>query len=175
MDAPGSVQAEDPNDDDRVVVGRVLGPWGVRGDLRVEPHSDSRERFAPGSRLYLNGAETVVVSSRPHKGGLVVRLGSVADRNAAETLKNAALTVSQDQVGPLPDGSYYYFQVIGLRVTTDGGEELGQVHEVLATGGNDVYVVRGPAGERLVPALGDVVLDVDLDRGVMTVSLPEGL
>ena len=81
----------------------------------------------------------------------------------------------RDQIDPLPDGSYYYFQILGLRVRTDDGEELGRVHEILATGGNDVYVVRGPAGERLVPALGDVVLDVDLDRGLMTVSLPEGL
>ena len=81
----------------------------------------------------------------------------------------------RDQIDPLPDGSYYYFQILGLRVRTEGGEELGRVHEILATGGNDVYVVRGPAGERLVPALGDVVLDVDLDRGLMTVSLPEGL
>ena len=93
MDAPGSAQAEDSHADDWVVVGRVLGPWGIRGDVRVEPHSDSRERFSPGSRVYLNGAETAVVSSRPHRGGLVVRLGSVADRTAAETLKNAALTV----------------------------------------------------------------------------------
>ena len=175
MDAPGSAQAEDSHADDWVVVGRVLGPWGIRGDVRVEPHSDSRERFSPGSRVYLNGAETSVVSSRPHRGGLVVRLGSVADRTAAETLKNATLTVPQDDVDPLPDGSYYYYEIIGLRVRTDDGEELGEVREVLATGGNDVYVVRGPAGERLVPALSDVVLDVDLDRGVMTVSLPEGL
>ena len=175
MDAPGSAQAADSHADDWVVVGRVLGAWGIRGDVRVEPHSDSRERFSPGSRVYLNGVETAVVSSRPHRGGLVMRLESVADRTAAEALKGAALTVPREQVGPLPDGSYYYFQIIGLRVRTDDGEELGEVREVLATGGNDVYVVRGPAGERLFPALSDVVLDVDLDRGVMTVSLPEGL
>ena len=175
MDAPGPAQDESFPDDDWVVVGRVLGPWGVRGDLRVEPHSDSRERFSPGSRVYLDGAETTVLDSRPHRGGLVVRLEAVPDRNAAEKLKGASLTVPRDQVEPLPDGSYYYFQIIGLSVRTDAGEELGEVREVLATGSNDVYVVRGPAGERLVPALGDVVLDVDLDRGQMTVSLPEGL
>ena len=175
MNAPGSPHAEDSHADDWVIVGRVQGPWGIRGDVRVEPHSDSRERFSPGSRVYLNGAETAVVSSRPHRGGLVLRLESVADRTAAEALKGATLTVPLDDVDPLPDGSYYYFQIIGLRVRTDDGEELGRVHEILATGGTDVYVVRGPAGERLFPALSDVVLDVDLDRGVMTVSLPEGL
>ena len=175
MDAPGPAQADSSPDDDCVVVGRVLGPWGVRGDLRVEPQSDSPERFAPGGRVYLDGVETAITSSRPHRGGLVVRLESVADRSAAETLKGASLTVPRDQVEPLPDGSYYYFQVIGLRVRTDDGEELGEVREVIATGSNDVYVVRGPAGERLVPALNDVVLDVNLDLGVMTVRLPEGL
>ena len=175
MDAPGSAQDDSSHDDDRVVVGRVLGPWGVRGDVRVESHSDSRRRFARGSRVCLDGVETSVVSSRPHKGGLVVRLESVADRNAAEALKGATLTVTQAEVEPLPDGSYYYFQVIGLSVRTDVGEALGEVREVLATGSNDVYVVRGPAGERLVPALSDVVLDVDLEQGLMTVSLPDGL
>ena len=175
METAGSGHAADSHADDWVVVGRVLGAWGIRGDVRVEPHSDRRERFSPGSRIYLNGVETDVVSSRPHRGGLVVRLATVTDRTAAEALKGAALTVPRDQIDPLPDGSYYYFQILGLRVRTDDGEELGQVHEILATGGNDVYVVRGPAGERLVPALGDVVLDVDLDRGLMTVSLPEGL
>ncbi len=175
MDDPGPAPDDSANDDDWVVVGRVLGPWGVRGDVRVEPQSDSPERFAPGSRVYLDGSETAVASSRPHRGGLVVRFESVPDRTAAETLKGAMLTVPRDRVGPLPDGSYYYFQVIGLRVRTDVGEELGEVREVLATGSNDVYVVRGPAGERLVPALNDVVLDVDLDVGQMTVRLPEGL
>lgn len=175
MDASGPAHDDSSQDDDWVVVGRVLGPWGVRGDLRVEPHSDSHRRFSPGSRVFLDGSETAVASSRPHRGGLVVRLESVADRNAAETLKGASLTVPRDQVEPLPDGSYYYFQIIGLRVLTDAGEELGEVREVIATGSNDVYVVRGPAGERLVPALNDVVLDVDLDGGRMTVRLPEGL
>ena len=175
MDAPGPAQDHDPHADDRVVVGRVLGPWGIGGHVRVELHTDSRERFSAGSRVYLDGAETAVESSRPHKGGLVVRFSSVADRTAAETLKGASLTVPRDEVDPLPDGSYYYFQIIGLRVTTDDGDDLGRVHEVLATGGNDVYVVRGPSGERLVPALHDVVLEVDLDNGLMTVNLPEGL
>ena len=170
MDAPG-----DARDDDHVVVGRVLGPWGIRGDVRVELHTGSPERFAAGARVYLDGAETAVVSSRPHKGGLVVRFASVAGRTAAETLKGASLTVPRDEVAPLPGGSYYYFQVIGLRVVTNDGDDLGRVHEVLATGGNDVYVVRGPTGERLVPALKNVVLEVDLDRELMTVNLPDGL
>ena len=126
MDAPGSAQAADSHADDWVVVGRVLGAWGIRGDVRVEPHSDSRERFSPGSRVYLNGVETAVVSSRPHRGGLVLRLESVADRTAADALKGAALTVPRDQVDPLPDGSYYYFQILGLRVRTDDGEGAGR-------------------------------------------------
>jgi 16S rRNA processing protein RimM len=158
------------------VVGRVLGAWGIRGDVRVEPHTDAPDRFSSGSRLYLDGAATTVVSSRPHKGGLLVRLERVDDRNAAEALKGAALAVPRTDVDPLPEGSYYHFEILGLGVWTEEGEALGEVREILATGSNDVYVVRGPAGkERLVPALTNVVVGVDIERKRMVVRLPEGL
>ncbi len=177
MTDPGSHQPGHTHaSNDWIVVGRVLGAWGVRGDVRVEPQSDDPDRFSPGSRVFLDGSPTVVLSNRPHKGGLVVRLESVAARNAAEVLKGASLTVPREEVGPLPDGSFYHFEIIGLPVYTTDGEELGVVHEILATGSNDVYVVRDSAGkERLVPALNGVVLTVDLEGRRMTVELPEGL
>ena len=81
-----------------------------------------------------------------------------------------------EQVEPLPDGTYYHFQILGMRVLTNDGERLGSVSEIIVTGSNDVYVVH-QEGRRdiLIPALPDVVLDVNLDTATMLVDLPDGL
>ena len=162
--------------DDAVIVGKVLGAWGTRGDLKVETFTDSPQRFAPGSTLFLDGGAVRVLRARSHKGGVVVGLDLVNNRTHAESLRGAILTISRDEVGPLPEGSYYHFQVIGIGVWTEDGEFLGEVREILPTGVNDVYVVRdGGKKEVLVPSLESVVLDVDLGENRMVVRLPEGL
>ena len=159
-----------------VIVGRIRSAWGLRGDVSVEVLSDAPHRFAPGSVLRLKGEPARVEYSRKGKRGLLVKLDTVNDRTQAEALRGADLTVLPEQVEALPDGMYYHFQILDLRVQTETGERLGAVSEIIITGGNDVYVVHKD-GRRdiLIPALPDVVLDVDLDTGVMTVSLLDGL
>ena len=85
------------------------------------------------------------------------------------------ITVPPEAVPQLPEGEYFYFQLLELRVLTQEGEDLGRISDILVTGSNDVYVVSGPTGEVLIPALADVIVKVDLDQGTMVVSLPEGL
>ena len=159
-----------------VTVGRIRSAWGIRGDVSVEALSDAPNRFAPGSVLRLKGKPTRVERSRKGKRGLLVKLDAVDDRTQAEALRGEELTVLPEQVEPLPDGLYYHFQIIDLRVVTHDGEQLGVVSEIIVTGSNDVYVAH-KEGRRdiLIPALPDVVLDVDLHEGVMTVNLPDGL
>ena len=153
-----------------------MGTWGLRGDLKVMVLTDFTERFSPGSTLYLDGKPTRVERSRSSKGGFVVKLDVVNDRSEAELLRGRFVTIPQQEVKPLPEGSYYHFQIIDLEVWNEKGECLGKVQEVLSTGSNDVYVVRGESRkEILVPALGDVVLDVNLQESKMTVRLPQGL
>ena len=105
-----------------------------------------------------------------------MKLDLVKDRSHAETLHGLLLTVPREYVESLPEGSYYHFQLLDLRVYNREGEYLGKIKEILSTGSNDVYVV-GVEGRRdlLVPALEDVVREVDLDEGRMVVLLPEGL
>ena len=161
-----------PNGDD-VVVGRIRGPQGLKGELHVELLTDVATRFSPGSVLYLDGQPTRVERSRSVKNGLVVKLDTVNDRTAAESLRQIYLTIPASQVAPLPESAYYHFQIIDMGVWTDEGEFLGNVKEIIPTGSNDVYVVRDEERtETLVPALGDVVLEVDLERNRMTVRLP---
>lgn len=159
-----------------VIVGRIRSAWGLRGDVSVEALSDAPMRFAPGSVLRLRGRATRVERSRKGKRGLLVKLDAANDRTQAESLRGLELTVLPDEVEALPDGMYYHFQILGMRVLTEDGEQLGAVSEIIATGANDVYVVH-EEGRRdiLIPALPDVVLDVDVQAGKMLVSLPDGL
>ena len=123
------------------------------------------------------GTSTATVeSARPHRAGIVARLSGVEDRNAAETLAGALLTVPEDSLDALPEGVYYHFQLIGMSVFAEDGEALGEIAEILETPGNDVYVVRKEgARDLLIPALKEVALEIDVPAARMTVRLLPGL
>ena len=157
-------------------MGRVTGAWGLQGDIKVEPHTESSHRFAPGSALFIDARMLTVERSRRRKTGVVIRFDTVSNRDDAESLRGRLLTVPLGEVPPLPEDQFYHYQLIDMAVRSDDGEELGHVKEILAAPGNDVYIV-GKSGERdlLIPALADVVLHVDLATNQMTVHLLEGL
>jgi 16S rRNA processing protein RimM len=158
-----------------VAVGRILGPWGLRGDLRVEPLTDFPERFEPGCSLYVEGVAYVIERCRWHKGKVHIKLSGIDSVAAAEALRQRFLEVPEKDLKPLSEGEYYQFQILGLEVRTTEGEPLGKVTQILSTGSNDVFVVRGEGGELLIPALDDVIKAIDLDEGRMEVELVEGL
>lgn len=162
--------------DAHIVVGRIRSAWGLRGDVGVEALSDVPTRFDPGSVLHLRGKPTRIERSRRSKRGLLVKLDAVHDRTQADALRGEELTVPPDQLDPLPEGVYYHFQIIGMQVESRDGEPLGVVKEIITTGGNDVYVIA-KQGRRdvLIPAIPDVVLNVDLAKNLMLVDLPDGL
>ena len=144
--------------------------------MRVQPQTDLPERFEPGSTLYLDGVAAKVAASRPNKGGYVILLDLAPDRNVAETLRGSWLTIPESDLEPLPDGVFYHFQLVDMEVYTDDGERLGRIAEIIETPGNDVYIVR-KTNERdlLLPAIKDVILDVDVESSRMTVHLLPGL
>lgn len=174
-DAGGNGGRYDHATDTSVVVGYIYGVWGIAGDLKVEVLSDFPERFSPGSVLYIDGSPARVERSRPTKSGLVVKLDSINDRTTAEAQRGKFLTIRREDVGDLPEGSFYYFQVLDMDVRTESGEYLGRVQEIISTPGNDIYVVRNDGEEVLVPALDGVVLSVDLQQNLLVVRLPEVL
>ena len=146
------------------------------GQVKIQHLTDTPERFSPGSVVYLKGSATRVVEARRSKNGLVVNLDLVDSRTQAESLRGEYLTIPRNQVKLPPAGAYYHFQIIGIGVWTDAGEYLGDVKEILQTGGNDVYLVRDDdGGEVLLPAIASVVREVDLQKNRMEVRLPEGL
>jgi 16S rRNA processing protein RimM len=105
----------------------------------------------------------------------VLKLASIDTEKDAEALRGAVVEVEASDLPRPPEGTYYHYQIIGAKVVSSGGEDLGVVAEILETGSNDVYVVRADGSEVLVPALAGVVLKVDVDRGIIEVDLPEGL
>lgn len=165
-----------------LAIGRITGPHGIRGEVRIEVLTDFPERFKPGSRAYLGvGTEdpdarpAKIVAARPHKGGLLVKLDVVPDRNTAELVRDRYLLIPETDAMLLGDHENYLHDLVGLRVETADGRHLGKLKEILFTKANDVYVVNGPDGEILLPALRDVVLRVDLPARRMIVAIPEGL
>ena len=146
-----------------VAVGRITRAHGVRGEVSVLPLSQVDARFEPGSRLSLDESghrHLTVRSSRPHRGRLLVSFEEVGDRSEAEALGGRYLFVRSALSPPLPEGEYWTHELIGCEVTTTAGRVLGEVAEVIHGPANDVWVVRNPGGEVLVPALKDVVVHV---------------
>ncbi len=159
-----------------MVVGRIVGAWGVHGEVKVEPFTDFPSRFNKGSILFLHERPLRVSASRKRKNGFVLKLESVDDRSDAEALRGSEMTVPVTDLEDLPVGTFYYFQIIGLEVWTEESELLGTVREIITTGANDAYVVSdGNNKPVLVPAIGGVVQEVDVSNGKMVVKLPIGL
>lgn len=158
-----------------VAVGLILAPWGRAGDLKVQPLTDFPQRFAPGCRLYIDDEPYVIERCQWRRGYAYLKLSGIDDTDAAKALRQRLLEIPESELMSLAEDEYYHFQILGLEVQSTEGEALGTVVEVISTGGNDVFLVRGPEGELLIPAVDDVIRGIDLKTGRMEVELVEGL
>jgi len=150
-------------------VARVLGAKGLAGGMRVEVLTDRDDRLTPGSRLFLEGEAAARSIVDLEQGGRlpVIRLEGVDGREQAEALQGRYLEVEPE---PLPEGSLYWHQIVGLAVRDEQGRALGTVVEVFRAGENEVYRVEVPGQpDLLLPALREVVRAIDLEAGSMTV------
>jgi 16S rRNA processing protein RimM len=160
-----------------LVIGRVLGPHGTKGEVQLEILTDFPERFDVLRKVYL-GDELQAVElegCRRHGSGALLKLAGYESRDAAAKLRGQLVQVPIEDAVLLENDEYYLYEIVGLEVRTVEGERLGRVAEVIETGSNDVYVVRDGDREILIPALSDVVTKVDLDSGQIEVRLPRGL
>ena len=148
----------------RIAIGRIVVPQGIKGEVRVLPLTDFPERFSTLKRAFLAAPwdrEVEVEGARFHRGMVLLKIRGVDTRNEAERLRKADLQVEEADLVPLGEDEYYVFQLVGLQVHTEDGQALGQVADVLRTGSSDVYVVRGER-EYLIPAVKEFVVDIDL-------------
>jgi 16S rRNA processing protein RimM len=170
-----------------LAIGYIGRAHGVRGEVVVAVLTDFPERLAPGADVLVGTQPQPrsqvpalrparIESSRPHKDRLLVKLDIAADRSAAEGLRGCSLYVAAVDAVDLEEGTYWEHDVLGLRVVTSQGRELGRIEEIIYTGSNDVYKVVNQSGDvMMIPALEDVIRQIDIQAGGMVVELMEGL
>jgi len=161
-------------------VGEIVGVHGLRGALKLRSYADSPGLFETGLKVYLENPDGHVQTrsvawAKPHGRGILLAIEGVADRETAEGLIGSRLLVARAMLPELEEGTFYWFELIGMSVYSRQGRYLGLVENIIPTGSNDVYVVRDGETEILVPALASVVQIVDTDQRRMEVDLPEGL
>lgn len=164
-----------------ITIGVVTAPQGVRGAVRVRPLTDFPERFHGLERVFLwqgpSRLEYRVKRVAEHpRGLLILAFEGVDDRELAEELRGAEVQLPREEAVPLSEGEYYVFDLIGSAVELAGGERIGELVDVLTTGANDVYVVRGEDGrELLIPAVRQFVTAIDTDAGRIVIEPIPGL
>lgn len=161
-----------------MIIGRIQKAHGVRGEMRVMPHTDLPERFTWLETVWLGDDDPqpfAVESARFHGQLVLLKLAGYDSREAVQVLRGQWLQVPESEAVPLEEGEYYLYQLEGLQVFTDEGEALGELVQVMETGANNVFIVRGESGELLLPDTDEVVQVIDFENGRMTVHLLPGL
>ncbi len=163
----------------RLAVARIGRPHGIKGEATVELFTDRpEERFQIGNRLECDSpshSSLEISSARIHQGIWLLGFTEVKDRNGIERLRGAQLFAEVEIDEESDDGSYHVEQLIGLSVIDEAEVELGKVSDVLNLPGQDLLEIVTPRGERLIPMVSEFILDIDLERRVVIVALPEGL
>jgi 16S rRNA processing protein RimM len=160
-------------------IGTIVAPFGLQGELKIYPLTDVPDRFTSLPAVYV-GPDHIryrLNGVRPYKGELLIlKLKGVNDATAAEALRSQQLFIPLKDLATLPPDSYYQHDIIGLQVRKMDDSEVGTIVDIIVTGGNDVYVVRmGNGKQALIPAIKEVIKQIDLIRKVMYIDPMQGL
>jgi 16S rRNA processing protein RimM len=168
-----------------LVIGQVARPHGIRGELRLKMLTHYPERLAHMEQVALSRYSQphdnqvtfyAVENARLHNDQGILKIAGLDDRTAAESLRDQYVLVSLADAVPLEKDEYYHYQLIGLEMVTEEGQSLCQVTDLLETGANDVYILASPQyGELLIPAIEEVVQEINLETKRITVRLLPGL
>ena len=161
-------------------IGQIVNTYGIKGFLKVIPYTDDITRFQDLKSIYVEtktSLKTFIIEDVKYSKNLVLlKLKGIDDINTAEIYKNCYLKIDRKDAVELPEDSYFIIDLIGITVFSDNDEELGNIVEVYSTGANDIYVVKNQSGKQvLLPAIGDVIKNVDIQNKKMIVHLIEGL
>ncbi len=163
-----------------ITIGRVVKPFGVKGEIRIEPMTDFPERFKGLARVYLVSpagrqitCEILAVRYRDSVPYLLLKGYDSPEK--AKALNGWFIKLPEEEAIPLPEGSYYWFEIIGMEVFSEAGEKLGTITEVFETGSNDVYVMKQGRKETYIPAIKEIIKQVDRTKKRMVIHLMDGL
>lgn len=162
-----------------LAIGRIVRAHGLHGELSVTILTEFPERFESTEWVYLGNEFEAspyrLEGYRWHKKNLLLTLSGITDRTQAEQLRGQYVQVPLEEAVPLPEGTYYLYQLIGLHVVTIDGQALGIVADIIETGANDVYVIEGDDRQILLPAIDDVIKSIDVETGQIVVQVIDGL
>ncbi|MBW1992399.1 MAG: 16S rRNA processing protein RimM [Deltaproteobacteria bacterium] len=158
-----------------VSLGKVVGAHGIRGALKIGEAPAEPETFLYLGEVEIGGARYRVKEAISRKRQVLLRLEGVDTRNQAELLIGQEVKGESSRFPPLPEGEYYWFQLQGLEVRhAESGARLGELADIIPTPGHDVYVVRQGRREILLPAVEEVINEINLEEGLIKVLPPEG-
>jgi 16S rRNA processing protein RimM len=163
-----------------IIIGKVLSTQGNKGEIKVLPLTDSIDRFKKLTNIFIrknNNRKTLNVEKiRIKENTVIIKLKDIENINDAKTVVGSCLEVERENAVKLPKGTYFVFEIIGLKVYDENNIFLGKVENVISTGSNDVYVVNKKDKEELyIPAIHDVVKNIDLENKRITINMVDGL
>ncbi len=161
-------------------VGKIVGTHGLRGDLKVRLHSGDPEVLLAADQVTLRLPSGEQLAATPvrqsvHKGQVLLRLQGFENLNLVEQMVGGQVLLPEDQLPELDEDEYYWAQLKGLQVVDRQRGPIGELHQMFTTAAHDTYVVTGVYGEVLIPAVAQFVLEIDLEKRIMNVDLPDGL
>ena len=167
-------------EDGLLVIGKIVNTHGIQGKLRVNSYAESPEIFTSQKFFYLKDEKEgfkkyEITNVEPHKNIILLKFDGISSINEAEKLVGTSIFIEKSKLLPLSEDEYYWFEIIGLKVFTDEGTFLGKVEGILQTGSNDVYVIRNKKKEYLIPAIAEVVTNIDVIKKIMIIHPLEGL
>ena len=161
-------------------IGQIVNTFGLKGMVKVKPFTDNIERFSNLKKIYIKNksgqTEYKIQEVKYHKNMVLIKFEGIENPEQADLLRNSYLIVDRETEEPLEPGRYYIVDMIGLDVFTDDNEYLGKLEDIYNTGSNDIYVVKNELGKQvLLPAIEDVIKNIDMDNKKVIVHLIPGL
>ena len=168
------------NDDNRLRVGVITSPHGVRGEVNVFPTTDDPKRFLDLKKVYIDLKKSIIECEIENvkffKNMVILKFKNMDDRNEMEKYRSCDLLIDREDAVPLGEDEYFICDLIGLDIVDENGEKIGILTDVLTNAANDVYVVEKTNGkELLIPAIRDCILETDLEKRTIKVHLLPGL
>ncbi len=163
------------SDSKLIAIGRAVKPFGIKGEVKISPFTESFEAFKNSAVLVFGESPLKVSRIRIHKGAVLAFLEGVDTPEQAKQLSGRLVKTEERNLPPKEEDEYYWFELIGMRVSTVDGKDLGEITQITPTGANDVLHVAGPRGEILLPMIDQVVVNVDTEGNFMVVDPLEGL
>lgn len=159
-----------------IEIGQIVNTHGLRGDLKIMPWCDDPEIFHELAYVLIDDKRFDIQKTALHKNTVLLKLEGIDHINDAERYRNKLIMVPREELGELPEGTYYICDLLGCEVKTVDQKSLGKIRDIIKTGSNDVYVVEDSSKKQvLIPVIDEVVKSVDIENKLVVVELLKGL